>query len=749
MRYKGFKRLILILSLPAVLILLLAVLFNLYNKGILYENRDTLPGSGSSRNPYLINNEQDYIKFSSTLANGSSPYIYSYIKLMSDLDFSDMEIDIPYSDEGVMFFGYFDGNGHTIKGLNIDKGENPSGLFPDLSGTVCNLRITDSSFRGYYAGGICGLLRITGKVYNCYSDVLAEGEKGSGLIAGDNYGRIENCASEGNTAGIDEKNSYCINCFSKQADYKKLNDYIPKILSNQGIYSWNSDLSFGEYTASVKALKIIYTKGSMPQNVGGFFSYPERKFIFSIPENLKSDSYTMMAVLSDGSSQRFEVSGDNEILQLSDGREIGYQIFYTKDVCSLFIEMKNEDGKRFLSYLKTNEIKAALSVTNEKGQVTLRNRGITLSGRGNDSFRTDKPGYNLEFDKAEMVAGMEADEKFCLLPGYRDDSMFSYIYTRDMFNLMQFEYAPKYKLVNVYMNEEFQGIYMLTENIDISKAAFDLTDMNVATRNKNKMPLYKYPRVEEDGRGRDARRVYYDLPVESDDVTGGYIVAINYNDYLQKRSRFRTARNMLITVKSDQFLGKNQIDYIQDRWQRYEDAVLSRDGYNSRGEYYADLIDMECFAKQWLFYDLVMEQSMDDSIYYYKDSDLKDSRFHAVWYWDAEHAFLTDKRSQKQHIKLEISEELENGGNLKSGIQLFNALAIHEDFQQKLKEQWQRVFYPILSDESIFDRYEQEYPMAVQIDDMCYGTDYRAKIAFVKNVLSKRVPYMNELYGDN
>jgi len=748
MRHSYFNKIIIIIALPitlSIVLLTMYIFMNIINND---SSRAVLPGLGTYKDPYIIENEQDFELFAATLTDGSSPYIYSYVKLMSDLDFSEMEINIPYSADGIMFFGIFEGNGHTIKGLKVDNGENPCGLFPDLSGTVCNLHITESEFAGGKAGGICGLLRSTGKIYNCYSDAIVNGIKHSGGIAGDCYGRIENCVSREECAGIIEKNANVINCFDLEADNELLNDYIPNILENQGIYSWKEDLSFDSYVNTVHSLELVFGKGIAPNRYGAFFSIPERKYIFSLPGSMKRTSYRLLAKLSDGSMEQFS-GGDVGEIVLKNGIEYEYQIIYTDNMSSLFVSFNREDGRKYLSYLKTNELKGSLVVTDEKGDISLKDYNILLSGRGNDSFRSDKPGYNLELKASKSIAGMEADKKYCLLPGYRDDSMFSYIYTRDLFKKMNFEYSPEYKMVNLYLDGEYCGVYMLTESVEISKAAFDLTDMGAATRNKNTGLLYTYLKIEEGGVGRDADRVYYNLPAESDDITGGYIVAINYNDYLQKRSRFRTNRNMMITIKSDQFLGYNQMNYIQNKWQRLEDAIISPDGYNDEGEYYADLIDMECFADQWLFYELVMEQSMDDSIYYYKDSDTIDPRFHAVWYWDAEHAFLSYKKAGKQHIKMKISDELKNGGDLKSGVQFFNALATHQDFVELLKKEWQLKYYPVLSDEEYYKQYETEYPEGVLIDDLCYGTDYREKVKYVKGVLEERLLFMNSVYGSN
>lgn len=62
-----------------------------------------------------------------------------------------------------------------------------------------------------------------------------------------------------------------------------------------------------------------------------------------------------------------------------------------------------------------------------------------------------------------------------------------------------------------------------------------------------------------------------------------------------------------------------------------------------KGKYYTDYIDLESFADQWLFYELNEENSVNSSVYYYKDSDIcGDGKLHASWPWDMEHSLARE-----------------------------------------------------------------------------------------------------------
>lgn len=120
-----------------------------------------------------------------------------------------------------IFCGTFNGNGHTISGLDLDGGNSYQGLFRfvaedgvinglTVSGTVSadgaqeyvggiagSVRgtVRDCSFEGVidgtmYVGGIAGITEKTGRIENCRVIGMVQGEKYIGGIAGRNDGSI-------------------------------------------------------------------------------------------------------------------------------------------------------------------------------------------------------------------------------------------------------------------------------------------------------------------------------------------------------------------------------------------------------------------------------------------------------------------------------------------------------------------------------------------------------------------------------
>ena len=122
------------------------------------------------------------------------------ITLDNDIDLSDIEWT-PIGTESRPYTGNFDGGGHTITGLKIDKsGTDYVGLIGCLGsgGKVQNVTLTNISVSGANCvGGIAG--QNYGTVENCSVNgtVTGKGFTDTGGIAGSNYGTISGCSAEG------------------------------------------------------------------------------------------------------------------------------------------------------------------------------------------------------------------------------------------------------------------------------------------------------------------------------------------------------------------------------------------------------------------------------------------------------------------------------------------------------------------------------------------------------------------------
>lgn len=186
-------------------------------------------GSGTKEDPWRIENAEQ-LAYLAKQVNEGTDYQRVHFRLVSDLDLSGKEWT-PIGTDGKIFWGGFDGGGHTITGMTIKGDRDYVGLFGECknftasssyikSVTVKRANISGHSHVGAIAGeganisdcysienticaawcvgGICGSL--TGNISGCYNSSSVSGNSTAGGIMGS--------ASYERTVGVVE---YCYN----------------------------------------------------------------------------------------------------------------------------------------------------------------------------------------------------------------------------------------------------------------------------------------------------------------------------------------------------------------------------------------------------------------------------------------------------------------------------------------------------------------------------------------------------------
>ncbi len=178
-----------------------------YDSGVKGEIADSFEsGIGTAADPYIIRTASQLRKFANEANALGNTFNGKHLKLAADIVFNNNVLD----EDGELnttqkyeewapiqgFRGSFDGNGHTISGLYVyfmygeknGDGEDGShaGLFGKVyKGSIKNLTIRDSYFRGSYAGPVAGYAYAhdgTLTVENCAAYARVEGLHIGGLF---------------------------------------------------------------------------------------------------------------------------------------------------------------------------------------------------------------------------------------------------------------------------------------------------------------------------------------------------------------------------------------------------------------------------------------------------------------------------------------------------------------------------------------------------------------------------------------
>ena len=196
-----------------------------------------------------------------------------------------------------------------------------------------------------------------------------------------------------------------------------------------------------------------------------------------------------------------------------------------------------------------------------------------IRGRGNSTWAVDKKPYKVKFDKGQNLFGMGKNKHWILLANRYDNSLIRNRMTYWLGEQLGMDYTPQCIPVDVIMNGEYFGSYLLCEQIRVDESRVDIVDLE-------------------------------DTPDETelDKITGGYILSMDPAGDNDPYRLFRTTKGMSFTLESPSFEDYEndaQRLYIQNYVQHAEDAIFGTDFKDEDGNSYTEFIDMDSFAKYW------------------------------------------------------------------------------------------------------------------------------------------------------
>ena len=338
----------------------------------------------------------------------------------------------------------------------------------------------------------------------------------------------------------------------------------------------------------------------------------------------------------------------------------------------------------------------------ENGALTLDKELKQIKGRGNSTWvECPKKPFNIKFDKKTSLLGMPKAKKWSLLANYKDDSAIKTPAGLELGRTLGIPYTSECRNADLYLNGEYYGNFSVCESVEVGENRVEITDLEKANENANPgVDIEALPRGGTGANGSVQNHTvkgsmkWVNIPNNPADISGGYLLELDFGvRYNEEVSGFVSNYGQWVVVKSPEYASEAEVKYIAALYNEAEEALLSSNGYNSRGKYYTEYFDMETLAKTYLFIEL--QKSLDTAIssfYFYKDagSDL----LVAAPVWDFDRGFYTpemrcasDMSSPNGWHSSSFSYSGSNGDPFDT--ETFLSLCFrHEDFRQLAANTW-------------------------------------------------------------
>ena len=222
-----------------------------------------------------------------------------------------------------------------------------------------------------------------------------------------------------------------------------------------------------------------------------------------------------------------------------------------------------------------------------------------IRGRGNGTWwYFDKKPYRIKLDSATDYFGMGLDRDWVLLANIQDKTLLKTRTSFRLSELMNFPWTPKAKSVELVLNGEYVGNYLLVERLGRGEQRINISSTGYIMQLNNWWHL-------------DPIWFHTDTRLHSYGYT------------------FRYPDNDNLTENCPEFL------YIKNYISELE-AVLASDNFNDPETGYYNYLDINSFARWVLFQDIIY--NTDSNVYLTKHDNL-DSKLHMGPGWDFDLTF--------------------------------------------------------------------------------------------------------------
>lgn len=293
---------------------------------------------------------------------------------------------------------------------------------------------------------------------------------------------------------------------------------------------------------------------------------------------------------------------------------------------------------------KNNKETATVTLVTSDGTIEHSEMVGTINGRGNSTWWCDKKPYLITLETENNLLQMGAGKKWVMLANYGDHSRMNNKLALDMARQVGFEWVPDCEYVDVYFNGEYNGLYLLTEKVEVTDERLDL-----------------------------------------DLSSGDFLYRIDFESRLDSFDNpIKTENGRVIDIEAPAALDRTQLDSCADSINAVEQLILNGGDLAS-----ATNVDIDSIARKYILDEITANTDSDvASCYYYVKSGVT----YAGPPWDYDMCLGTYHQSANPQAF--VAKHYTKYSGVKS--LYYPALYENEYFRSRVSEIYKKEYLPIL-----------------------------------------------------
>ncbi len=370
-------------------------------------------------------------------------------------------------------------------------------------------------------------------------------------------------------------------------------------------------------------------------------------------------------------------------------RKCMFYFYHSENIPAMFVETLKKDMD-YVNEDKSHQTDISVMFMYDDGSYSEIYYNAQIRGRGNNSWNADKKSYRIDFSDPQDLLNMGVAEDWILIPSTNDVTRIANKVVSEFALDIGLAWAPEMKFVDVYLDGEYNGLYLLSEKIQIDDERLNL----------------------------------------------------DKGEYLLKRelsSREEQIDNSFVTDMGDliEICDPNEVsvyhkEQIRKQVQEMEDALRDMSSNN-----YRTLVYMDSWARAYLIDELFdnLDAGIASAYFYYNDG-----RFCRGPLWDYDAIMMDSPRA------MIANSEYRQPYSKNDYYYLLNQ---KQDFKNRIKEMLSEVFDPVIDiyvNEKI-DAISNEIAKARECDVARWGNNFTlSNITNFKDYLLQKSAFMKQYW---
>ena len=406
-------------------------------------------------------------------------------------------------------------------------------------------------------------------------------------------------------------------------------------------------------------------------------------------------------ITDDMTCKGFQTEMPYKLIYQHRGREYVFSLTFLRSARTpaMYIDTAS-DSLTYLHEERGNAEPGTLRLYESDGSLHYEGRLDSIKGRGNSTWYYEKKPYNLELNSEADLLGMGAAKRWILLANAADSSQMRNKIAYDLARDLGLAYSPESRWVDLYINGEYVGLYLLSERNEVHEQRVDIAGQ------------------------------------------GGFLITKDYPwRFADKGTHYlHTAGNASFEVLYSDISEQQLLSDLQT----LENAILAEDGIDPEtGKHWQDLLDMESWAKKYLLEEVLGNDDASTlSQFYYREET--GGKIFAGPVWDMD---LTLRGSMQEWLE---GQNLFHGNDLeKYGSTWVPTLYRNETFFNCLTELYKTEMLPLLQQlrkDKLYE-YTEEIRQSAWMDNLRWGgRELDREMGRVYAYLDQRIEFLNRIW---